>query len=257
MRRFGSGLGVADIVRPASRPNLFLPADRGAWFDPAGLTGIWQDAARTVPGAIDQPVGCIDDVSGNGNHAVASGGARPILRLLGARPCLEFDGVDDCLVTAAIDFTGTDAVTMVAGIRTLSSASQRVACELGGAPFTNSFGLSAPRSSNNYSFRSAGSTAGDAQSAGTYTAPDTAVLAGQARIATDSCVLRRNGVQIAASAADQGSGAYGNAPLYVGSRSGSGRLQGYIFGLVVLGRMASAGELAQAEAWMNGRTGAF
>jgi len=45
-------------------------------------------------------------------------------------------------------------------------------------------------------------------------------------------------------------------PLYLGARAGTSlRFNGWIFGLIVINRQLSAGELAAAEAWMAARTG--
>jgi hypothetical protein len=73
--------------------DLFAGGQQGAWYDPSDLATVWQDSARTTPGAVGSAVGCIDDKSGNGNHAVqATAGSRPILRESGGLHYLEFNG---------------------------------------------------------------------------------------------------------------------------------------------------------------------
>lgn len=48
---------------------LFVPGIDGGWYDPSDLTTLWQDSARTTPvTASGQPVGCMDDKSGNGRN---------------------------------------------------------------------------------------------------------------------------------------------------------------------------------------------
>lgn len=91
------------LVDAAWTPDsLFASGEVGAWYDPSDLATVWQDSARTTPGAVDQPVGALDDKSGNGNHLVqATAGLRPILRRSGALTYIERDGVDDVLATAA------------------------------------------------------------------------------------------------------------------------------------------------------------
>lgn len=114
----GFGLGVNRIggggggdFNPAS---LFGGA-QGAYYDPSDLASMWQDSARTVPAVVDQPVGAIDDRSGNGNHAVqATTAAKPILRQSGALYWLEFDGVDDKLTAV---FTIAQTFDRVSGAR--------------------------------------------------------------------------------------------------------------------------------------------
>lgn len=96
---------------------LFLGGAGGAYFDPSNSATVWQDAAATTPAVADDPVGRIDDLSGNGNHASTSTDAeRPILRNAGGLWYLEFDGVDDWLQLNAI-LTGTLPHTVVAGVR--------------------------------------------------------------------------------------------------------------------------------------------
>ena len=48
---------------------LFRGGAQGAWFNPSDLTSLWQDTARTVPAAVDQPVARMDDLSGNGSYS--------------------------------------------------------------------------------------------------------------------------------------------------------------------------------------------
>ena len=93
--------GSLEVLQPNPIPALFAGGVAGAWFDPSDLSTVWQDSAGTIAGAVNQPVGRIDDKSGNGNHAVqATAAARPILRLDAETGTyyLETDGVDDRLV---------------------------------------------------------------------------------------------------------------------------------------------------------------
>jgi len=78
---------------------LFAAGENGLWLDPADPATVFQDAAGTIPAAIDDPVAFIADKSGNGRHGVQPvAGARPILRADEAgRRYLDFDGVDDSL----------------------------------------------------------------------------------------------------------------------------------------------------------------
>lgn len=98
------------ITRPITRPlvrqsstfnplTLFAQGQQGAWYDPSDLTTLFQDAAGTTPVTADgDPVGYMQDLSGNGNHATQSVSAsRPIYRTDGTLHWLSFDGVDDAL----------------------------------------------------------------------------------------------------------------------------------------------------------------
>ena len=93
----GIGLGLTNYLRVptvALDPNaaiaaLFGSGEEGAWYDPSDSSTVWQDAAGTTPAGVGDPVGRIDDKSGNGNHATqTTSAARPILQQSGATPVL-------------------------------------------------------------------------------------------------------------------------------------------------------------------------
>ncbi|MES1927558.1 hypothetical protein [Salinisphaera sp. T31B1] len=70
---------------------------KGLLLDPADMSTMWQDSAKTVPvTAPGDPVRVIKDLSGNGYQAVAlADNRRPLLQTDGYRYWLEFDGADD------------------------------------------------------------------------------------------------------------------------------------------------------------------
>lgn len=90
---------------PISPADLFASSEAGSWYDPSDLSTLWQDSARTVPvTAHGDPVGAIDDKSGNGNHAIqASAGLRPLYQDDASGRYLLFDGVDDWLRNSAAE----------------------------------------------------------------------------------------------------------------------------------------------------------
>jgi hypothetical protein len=82
---------------PLTLPNLH------AWLDASDTTTTWQDTSATTAATADNdPVGRINDKSGNGNnYTQGASGRRPLLRT-GANgqnslPVLSFDGSDDIL----------------------------------------------------------------------------------------------------------------------------------------------------------------
>ena len=79
---------------------LFAAGEDGFWLDPSDLSTLWQDTSGTTPAAVGDPVGRIDDKSGNGNNAIQGTAAnRPILRQdADGAYYLEFDGSNDRLV---------------------------------------------------------------------------------------------------------------------------------------------------------------
>ena len=88
-----------EIPHINSLADLFSGSENGAWYDIQDMTTLWQDAAGTIPVTADgDPVGRVDDKSGNENHALQSTAAsRPLFRTLIGKNWLEFDGVDDNL----------------------------------------------------------------------------------------------------------------------------------------------------------------
>ena len=89
---------------PATGASAYDPAAlfsgaAGAYYDFGDAASVWQDSAATVAGAVGQPIGRVNDKSGNGNHATqTTAGARPLLQADGAgRSYVQGDGVDDWL----------------------------------------------------------------------------------------------------------------------------------------------------------------
>lgn len=97
---------------------LYAAGEQGVWYDPSDMSTMFQDAAGTIPvTAVGQPVGCILDKSGRGNHATQADASRkPILQSIGGKLALVFDGVDDALVTGLVAFPLGKRATAVLGV---------------------------------------------------------------------------------------------------------------------------------------------
>lgn len=162
---------------------------------------------------------------------------------------LACDGIDDALQTGNIDFTGTDKMTVWAGVTKLSDAATGMLAELS-TGLSGSFYVAAPQgASATYNVRVGGTTLIAATSPANYAAPITSVLTGIGDTSGDSVILRINGSQVAANALDQGTGNYGNYPLYIGSRGGTSLFfNGRLYSLIVRGAQSS---LSQIEATEN------
>ena len=155
-----------------------------------------------------------------------------------------------------VNLSGTDKVTVFAGVRKLSDVGIGAVVELGNGPATNTFAVFAPRVAPSYTFRSAGSINIDADSATTFSAPTSNVLSGAGNIAAPSAVLRVNGVQVASNTSSQGTGNYSNNPLFIGARNNASLfLNGNIYSLIVVGSAVSAGQISATEQWVAQRTG--
>ena len=176
---------------------------------------------------------------------------------------LAFDGVDDSLATASVDFSATDKMSVFAGVRKLSDAADGMVYQMGDASALQSgaFELTAPGSSTvtKFQFLSRGTVnAIPFTTSTTYNAPYTGVIAGLGDISGDAATLRINGAQIAQILTDQGTGNYGNYPLYIGRRAGTSLpYNGRLYSLIVRGASTNADQLARTETWVNNITKAY
>lgn len=179
---------------------------------------------------------------------------------------VQYDGSDDSMSTAAIDFTATDKMSVFAGVRKLSDATIGIVVELSsGYPTVSNpgcFNLTAPdiaggaRAYVTQSRGTATATITQRSSTATGAAPDSAVLSGLLDISGDSSVLRRNGVASTAGTGDQGTGNYGNYPMFFGRRNNAGTtcFNGRDYGIIIVGKAASAGEITDTETWLAAKT---
>ena len=229
---------------------------------------LFQDAAGTIPvTAVEQPVGLILDKSGRGNHASQpTTTARGILRQdANSAYYIDIDGTDDNYVTGSIDFTGTDKMTIWAGLRKVDDTA-RMLCELS-ANVNNNNGTFAVVTGNDVDSFYQSSSRGNATSVGTlaakfttglYPAPDSAVITAQHDISADLSRIRRNGSSAGAidGTADKGAGNFGNYPLYLFSRAGTSlRWNGNFYGLIIRGAATKQAQLEQTEQWLNSKMG--
>ena len=180
---------------------------------------------------------------------------------VGFKPYLKFNGINQSLQTNSIDFSYSDKMFVSAGVRKLSDALAGNIAEIGTTTFSTdgSFGLRAPAiAAANYGFLTRGTAYTEAVSTAVYPSPITSVISGVSSISTPNAALRVNGSQVAQSTATQGTGTYGNYPLYIGARNNiSLFFNGRLYGLVVAGKSATPGEISRTESYLNQRTGAY
>ena len=183
---------------------------------------------------------------------------------------LRFDGTDDSLATGSIDFSATDKMSVFAGLRKLSDDTDRCFVELSATVNTSSgaFGIFAPSAiSVPVAGKYVGSLRGTAQSVSeltTYTAPTTNTLSAQYNIAGASIaaesIYRVNGSAPSetTNGTQAGTGSFGNYPLYIGRRGGTTLpFSGRLYSLIVRGAASTDAQIASAETWVNGKTGAY
>lgn len=173
-------------------------------------------------------------------------------------PYLAFDGVDDSMLTNSVDFTGTDKMLVVAGVTKQSDAGTGTVVELSSSAANNGmFDIFAPDSPNEYVYGSRASTTyrNALIDSAAYAAPITNVVTGISDIAAPLVNLRLNGASINSNTASQGTGNYGNYPLYIGRRNNASLpFNGNIYSLVIAGALYSAGQVSSTEQWVAAKT---
>lgn len=151
-------------------------------------------------------------------------------------------------------------MTVWGGVRKLSDAVGGAVSEIGTNvdSINSSFALLAPgTNTSDVRFRSRGTTTVSATATG-IAAPITNVLTGIGDISGDQAILRVNGTQAAISTADQGTGTYGNYPLYIGARAGTSLyFNGYLYSLIVRGAQSTTQQISSAETYVNSKTKAY
>jgi len=170
---------------------------------------------------------------------------------------LAFDGSDDSLATAAIDFSATDEMTVVAGVTNLSSVSAySVVAELSANWGSNNgtFLLCAQGGSAATGYVTSRGVGSSSVEPTGYAVPGKIVSSLEADISLDSLKVRRNSVQTGSASTDQGASNYGNHPLFIGSRNNASlRLNGRLHQLIVRGKTSA--DIADAESFVAGKSG--
>ncbi|SIS84832.1 hypothetical protein [Phaeovulum vinaykumarii] len=139
------GLSLGLRARPRRRAaGPPLPSGALAFYDPANLATLWQDAAGTVPVTADgDPVGRMLDLSGNGHHLSQPVAAkRPTYRTDGTRHWIESDGVDDALeLPSRLGLAVNPALSVTCALRGLGAKAEGRVWELGAGLGSLSGGL--------------------------------------------------------------------------------------------------------------------
>lgn len=172
---------------------------------------------------------------------------------------LRFDGVDDSLQTNSIDFTGTDEMNVFAGVRKESDSLAGVVTELSATTASNngSFALQAPdaNTANTFEYESKGTSLTDSKKT-SVVAPLSGVLTGISEISADKNILRVDKAQADSDTGDQGTGNYGNYPLYVGARRGTSLFfNGNLYQLLVRGKLSTDSQITKTEQFISKKTG--
>ena len=250
----GIGLGITNYQGVPTVPldpdaviaALFGSGEEGAWYDPSDLSTVWQDAAGTTPATAGDPVGRIDDKSGNGNHATQSTStARPTLQTSGGLYYLDFDGVDDFMKSSSFTALSQPISTAVA------FRSNSITDFIYDGHASNELSLITIDNGGVDSLRIASNA-----STPLLLVPYTDGVDTVARALYDgaSSVLAINGVDNAGSVAatsDPTQWTLGDN----GSASGLSNLDGRIYGFIGVNRSLTAGEIGDVESYLAAKSG--
>ena len=167
-------------------------------------------------------------------------------------------GTDDSFSTSSIDFSTTDKMSVFAGVRKLSDALQGIFCEFSASTSLNngSFRMTFPGGSgvDSYGWLSKGTLIASS-SVGGFAAPIANIVTGLGDISGDLAILRVNGAQVSQSTNDQGTGNYGNYPLFIGRRNNTSLpFNGRDYGILVVGKAVTPTEIAATESYLASRT---
>jgi len=156
----------------------------------------------------------------------------------GQRDCygVRLDGIDD-FYQRAINFSGTDKVTLFVAMRRRSDAARGTVLELTSSIDSNNgaFHLTAPNAASaTFGFESKGTTLRDAVI--TQAMGNPRIITAIGDIAGDLASIQVDNGTPTTNTGDQGSGNYANSTLYLGRRGGSSlSLNGDIFAVIAAG----------------------
>lgn len=180
----------------------------------------------------------------------------------GFRPYLAPDGTDDWMVTGNIDLSSTSDISIVAGAKKLNELAPfyQALAEFGPGASAGSFTLWHPYSDVQHSRVIFRGSAPSSQTVIVSNAPGnrTDVLTTTAELGVFRIRYKVSGTQYPNYVGVADPGSFGNLPLYLFSRAGtSTRFRGAFYGLIVVGRLLSAAELALAHEFMRNKSRAY
>lgn len=243
---------------------MFAAGEQGAIYDPSNISSLFQDRALTIPVTTSGDlVRGILDTSARGNHAIAVADANYATYMeSGGQKYLVANGSSTAFVTSNINLTGSDRITLVAGISKVSDAGARLLLELSASASANAgtIYVAAPEAtgaSGNFTFKSRGSVNAAAAATGVIAAPATRILSCTGHISGDLTTISVNGGTQTTATGDQGTGNYGDYPLHLFSRAGSSLFfYGNFYRMVLNARPTgiSDAERKIMERWVNMNT---
>ena len=170
-----------------------------------------------------------------------------------------YDGSDDSDFTPSIDFSGTDKMTVWAGVRKLSDAASAVVCELTADYASNngSFVIFAPLTADpNFTAGYKGNSTSRFALATGFAQPITRVVTGLMDISGASLTTRVNSASVATNTNTTGSGNFANAAIYFGRRNNASLpFNGIEFGTIIRGAQSTDSQIRDFEKYLARKAG--
>jgi hypothetical protein len=174
---------------------------------------------------------------------------------------LKANGLQSAMSTNSIDFTSTDKMTVVTGVRKLSDSGIGMLLETSVSVSVNNgtFYLGAPGSSPDKYFYGGRGSGSLSQSAVTMAgaAPETKIVSGITSIPNNSNILRVNAIDAGYGSLSGTLGNFGNYPLYLFARNNGASYQfnGQFYGAIIRGAQSDTASVTQTENYMATKTG--
>lgn len=244
---------LGPVAAAVSDPSaLFAAGEAGDWWDAADLSRMWQDTAGTVPvTASGDPVARWDGQRGLVSLQQATASRRPLYQTASGLHWLQFAAATfgSLISAAALNLTGTDALTVCAAVQKPGDDAARPVFEHGKAR-VDAPGAAQP----GYRAYYGGSTQASLIVSAGYPAPATHVLTLRGDVSDSAADLRINGAAAASVTTGLGTGALSNVALQVGRNSGgSAFFNGKLYALVVRGALTA--DPSGVEGWAAGKSG--
>lgn len=268
MLRVGGGRGI--FARAATAPagggaytplSLFAAGEKGGWYDVSDLSSMFQDAAGTTPvTATTQPVGRLEDKSGNGNHITAAGTLRPTLQQDGnGFYYLAHDGVDDTLSTAGNMAVAGGKSTLWTGHDKEGGFVTWIAQFTIGASQEGSFAQYSYGGTLEASVKAGGTSTGAYATAGEGLLIATSKFDMVSNTTSEAAnSMRLNGAAVTLSYNAQiPNGTFAAAPFFLGSQNGTSPFNGRMYSCIVRFAESTIEEIENTETWLNERMGAY
>lgn len=232
-------------------------------FSPASLSGLalWFAARLETGFNDDDAVATWTDRSGNGRNATqATGTKRPLYKtnIISGKPVLRFDSTDDCLTVSAIDFTGTNGLTLFVVTANITSATDRVIIESSASFSANAGSFICYRDTSNKVNTNLRGNVGSSLCVGTTNITSAATLISgvydMSLAAASEAQLYINGVAEGVHTGSTNNTAnFGNYAINIGSRNNGASLPlgGDIAEIILYNRALTTTERQQVEAYLS------